>query len=184
MTKLKQQLDYWQKRFYGRMSEKKHLPLDPNQLSLFTPEELAQMSPEERQELEAEAQRQEETITKTVTVRNQPKRKPLDTTGLTVVEKHLYPEGTTDAGGTLLESYVEIGTETSDRLEMVVPKLYVERTVRHKVIAREEMEKNPEERTIHVAPLPQTPIEHGIPGASVLAEIILGKFLYHLPDPD
>lgn len=45
MTKLKQQLDYWQKRFYGRMSEKKHLPLDPNQLSLFTPEELAQMSP-------------------------------------------------------------------------------------------------------------------------------------------
>ena len=181
MTKLKQQLDYWQKRFYGRMSEKKHLPLDPNQLSLFTPEELAQMSPEERQELEAEAQRQEETITKTVTVRNQPKRKSLDTTGLTVVEKHLYPEGTTDAGGTLLESYVEIGTETSDRLEMVVPKLYVERTVRHKVIAREEMGKNPEERTIHVAPLPQTPIEHGIPGASVLAEIILGKFLYHLP---
>ena len=80
------------------------------------------------------------------------------------------------------ENYIkEIGTETSDRLEMVVPKLYVERTVRHKVIAREEMGKNPEERTIHVAPLPQTPIEHGIPGASVLAEIILGKFLYHLP---
>ena len=115
MTKLKQQLDYWQKRFYGRMSEKRHLPLDPNQLSLFTPEELAQMSPEERQELEAEAQRQEETITKTVTVRNQPKRKPLDTTGLTVVEKHLYPEGTTDAGGKLLESYVEIGIEEIGR---------------------------------------------------------------------
>lgn len=64
---------------------------------------------------------------------------------------------------------------------MVAPKLYVQRIVRHKVIAREELEKNPEDRTIVVAPLPQTPIEHGIPGASVLADIILGKFLYHLP---
>lgn len=180
-TKLQQQLDYWQKRFFGRMSEKKHLPLDPSQLSLFSAEELAQMSPEEKQDLEAEARKQEETITKTVRVKSKPRRKPLDTTGLTVVEKHLYPEGTTDAGGKLLESYVEIGIEASDRLEMVVPKLYVERTVRHKVISREDMDKNPEERAIIIAPLPQTPIEHGIPGASVLADIILGKFLYHLP---
>lgn len=176
-----QQLDYWKKRFFGRMSEKKHLPLDPNQLSLFSPEELAQISPEEKQAIEAETRKQEETVTKTVTVKNKPKRRPLDTTGLSVVEKHLFPEGTTDAEGKLLESYVEIGTETSDRLEMVVPKLYVERTVRHKVIARVEMEKNPEERPILIAPLPQSPIEHGIPGASVLADIILGKFLYHLP---
>lgn len=179
--KLQQQLDYWQKRFFGRMSEKKHLPLDPNQLSLFSAEEPAQMTPDERQEFEAEASRQEETITKTVTVKSKPKRRTLDTTGLTVVEKHLYPEGTTDANGNLLESYVEIGAESSDRLEMVAPKLYVERTVRHKVIASEDMDKNPEERTIIVSPLPQSPIDHGMAGASVLAEIILGKFLYHLP---
>ncbi|MDE6176284.1 MAG: IS66 family transposase, partial [Paramuribaculum sp.] len=70
---------------------------------------------------------------------------------------------------------------SSDRLEMVVPKLYVERIVRHKVIAIEDMDKNPEERTIIVSPLPQSPIDHDIAGASVLAEIILGKFLYHLP---
>ncbi len=178
---LLQQLDYWKKRFFGRMSEKKHLPLDPNQLSLFSAEELAQMTPDEKQELEAEVSRQEDTITKTVTVKSKPKRRTLDTTGLTVVEKHLYPEGTTDADGNLLESYVEIGTESSDRLEMVAPKLYVERTVRHKVIASEDMDKNPEERTIIIAPLPQSPIDHGMAGASVLAEIILGKFLYHLP---
>lgn len=176
-----QQLDYWKKRFFGRMSEKRHLPLDPGQLSLFTSEELAQMSPEERRDLQAEARKQEEVITKTVTVKCKPKRRTLDTTGLDVVESHIYPEGTTDAGGTLLESYVEIGTETSDRLEMVAPRLYVERTVRHKVIAREDMERHPEQRTILVAPLAQTPIEHGIPGSSVLADIILGKFLYHLP---
>ena len=179
--KLQQQVDYWTKRFFGRMSEKKHLPLDPSQLTLFSAEELAQMSPGEKTELEAEAQKQEETVTKTVSVKSKPKRRPLDTTGLTVVERHLYPEGTTDAEGNLLESYTEIGIETSDRLEMVAPKLYVERTVRHKVIASEDMKRNPEERTIMVAPLPPVPIEHGMAGASVLAEIILGKFLYHLP---
>ena len=180
-TQLLQQLEYWKKRFFGRMSEKKHLPLDPNQLSLFSAEELAQMSPEEKRELEAEAGKQEEVITKTVTVKKQPRRRPLDTTGLMVVEKHLYPEGSTDAEGNLLDSYIEIGTEASDRLEMAAPKLYVERTVRHKIIARKDMEKNAEERSIIIAPLPQTPIEHGMAGSSVLAEIILAKFLYHLP---
>ena len=180
-TQLLQQLEYWKKRFFGRMSEKKHLPLDPGQLSLFSAEELAQMSPEEKRELEAEASKQEEVITKTVKVKKKPKRRALDTTGLMVVENHIYPEGSTDADGNLLDSYIEIGTETSDRLEMVAPKLYVERTVRHKVIAREDMKKNPEERPIIIAPLPQSPIEHGMAGASVLAEIILAKFLYHLP---
>ena len=178
---LLQQLDYWKKRFFGRMSEKKHLPLDPNQLSLFSAEDLAQMSPEEKEGLEAEAQKQEETITKTVTVRRQPKRRNLDTTGLMVMENHLYPEGCTDSEGKLLESFVEIGTETSDRLEMVAPKLYVERTIRHKVISREDMARNAEDRTIMIAPLPPMPIEHGMAGASLLADIILGKFLYHLP---
>ncbi|MDE6443126.1 MAG: hypothetical protein K2K64_01700 [Muribaculaceae bacterium] len=76
------QLDYWKKRFFGRMSEKRHLPLDPNQLSLFSAGELAQMSPEEKTGLEAESHKQEETITKTVTVKKQPKRRSLDTTGL------------------------------------------------------------------------------------------------------
>ena len=57
------QLDYWKKRFFGRMSEKRHLPLDPNQQSLFSAEDLEQMSPEEKTQLEAEVQKQEGTIT-------------------------------------------------------------------------------------------------------------------------
>ncbi|MDE5586314.1 MAG: IS66 family transposase [Muribaculaceae bacterium] len=131
--------------------------------------------------VQPQRQQQEEVITKTVTVRRHPKRRNLDTAGLTVIENHLYPEGCTDPDGNLLESYVEIGTETSDRLEMVAPKLYVERTIRHKVISREDMARNAEDRTIRIAPLPPAPIEHGMAGASLLADIILGKFLYHLP---
>lgn len=176
-----QQLDYWKKRFFGRMSEKRHLPVDPSQLSLFSAEDLAQMTPEEKQQLQEDVEKQEEVVTKAVTARKQPKRCRLDTSGLLIVEKHLYPEGTTDTDGNLLDTYVEIGTENSDRLEMVAPKLYVERTVRHKVVAREQMKLNPEERHIIKAPLPQAPIEHGMAGASVLADIILGKYLYHMP---
>lgn len=143
-----QQLDYWKKRFFGRMSEKRHLPIDPSQLSLFSAEELSQMTLEEKQQLQEEVKKQEEAVTKSVTVRKQPKRRRLDTSGLLIVEKHLYPEGTTDTKGNLLDRYVEIGTENSDRLEMVAPKLYVERTIRHKVVAREQMKLNPEERHI------------------------------------
>lgn len=181
VASLEQQLDYWKKRFFGRMSEKKHLPLDPGQLTLFSDEDLAQMTPEEKQQVEQEAEKQEETITRTVTVKKQPKRRSLDTTGLMVVENHVYPEGTTDEEGNLLADYQEIGTETSDRLEMVAPRLYVDRTVRHKVIPRTDMAKNAEERTIMIAPLSQSPIERGMAGSSVLADIIIGKFLYHMP---
>lgn len=57
----------------------------------------------------------------------------------------------------------------------------MQRTIRHKVISREDTDRNAEERTIRIAPLPPTPIEHGMAGASLLADIILGKYLYHLP---
>ena len=57
----------------------------------------------------------------------------------------------------------------------------MERTIRHKVISREDMDKNAEQRSIRIAPLPPAAIEHGMAGASLLADIILGKFLYHLP---
>lgn len=64
---------------------------------------------------------------------------------------------------------------------MAAPKLYVQRTIRHKVISREDMDRDAENRTIRIAPLPPTPIAHGMAGASLLADIILGKYLYHLP---
>ena len=38
-------------------------------------------------------------------------RRRLDTTALEVVETHLWPDGTTDSDGRILESYAEVGTE-------------------------------------------------------------------------
>jgi len=178
---LNQQLDWLRKKVFGKMSEKKHLPIDPSVLSqpsLF-PEE---MSLEEQTSLRDEVKQSEETIIKTITVKEKPSRKPLDTTNLPVSETHLYPEGTTSEDGTLKTEYVEIGTEVTDRLERIPSKVFIDRTIRHKVIFKADtVQKNPEERTILIAPLPLSPISKGIAGASVLTDIILGKFMYHLP---
>ena len=51
------------------------------------------------------------TITKLITVKEKPSRKSLDMTGLPTVENHIYPKGTTDENGVLLDIYEEIGTE-------------------------------------------------------------------------
>ncbi len=39
VIQLRRQIEYWTKRFHGRMSEKRHLPLDPAQLLLPFPAE-------------------------------------------------------------------------------------------------------------------------------------------------
>ena len=43
------------------------------------------------------------------------------------------------------------------------------------------MEKYPEERQILIHPLPLVPVSKCMAGASVLTDIIIGKFMYHLP---
>ena len=99
-------LAWLRKRVYGQMSEK-HLPVDPNQLNLFTKEEMSEM---ERKSVEQETEKEERTITRTITVREKPARRDLNLEGLPVTEHHIYPEGTTDENGALKSDYVEIGT--------------------------------------------------------------------------
>ncbi|MCU6779972.1 IS66 family transposase, partial [Phocaeicola fibrisolvens] len=77
--------------------------------------------------------------------------------------------------------FIEIGKEESSRLERVPAKVYILKTVRHKVIRKSDMEKYPEERQILIHPLPLVPVSKCMAGASVLTDIIIGKFMYHLP---
>ena len=115
---LQRQVDYWRQRFFGRSSEKKHLPLDPDALqpSLFGDEELAQLTPEQKQEIEDKAEKEDTATARRIKPKAKPVRKSLDTTGLPVEETHLYPEGTTDADGNLKDGYVETGTSDSSVL--------------------------------------------------------------------
>lgn len=162
VASLEQSLYWLRKKMFGRMSEK-NLPLDPNQLSLFTGQE---MSPDEKAELEEEVRKAEEGMTIAIRAREKPVRKPLDTSLLPVEEINLYPEGTTGEDGGLKDDFVEIGTEETLRLERIPEKVYIVKTIRHKVIRKSELkEKHPEERHILISPLPLVPVGKCMAGA-------------------
>ena len=110
---LQNKLLWLRKKVFGQMSEK-NLPADPAQLSLF---EEKHLTDEERAQLDREVEEAEKTITKTVTVKARPSRRPLDTTGLPEKVFHIYPDGVLDGNGHLRAEYVEIGTDESSRLE-------------------------------------------------------------------
>ena len=177
IKKLSDTLLWLRRKVFGKMSEK-NLPLDPDQLLLFEQEHL---SDEERARLDKEVEAAEQQMTKTITVKVKPSRRDLDTTGLPTEVIDIYPDGTTDENGKLKDEYVEIGTDESSRLEHIAAKTYIKKTVIHKVMLKSDSDKAPEDRRIIGARLPLAPVSRCMAGASVLADIIIGKFMYHLP---
>ena len=166
------------KKVFGQMSEKA-LPVDPSQLSLF---EEKHLTDEERAQLDREVEEAEKTITRTIAVKAKPSRRPLDITGLPEKVFHIYPDGVLDVNGHLRDEYVEIGTDESSRLEKRPAEVYIHKDVFHKVILKSDIEtKHPEDRKILSPERPLSPVARCMAGASVLADIIAGKFVYHLP---
>ena len=175
---LQNKLLWLRKKVFGQMSEKA-LPVDPSQLSLF---EEKHLTDEERAQLDREVEEAGKTITRTITVKAKPSRRPLDTTGLPEKVVHIYPDGVLDVNGHLRDEYVEIGTDESSRLEKRPAEVYIHKDVFHKVILKSDIEtKHPEDREILLPEHPLVPVARCMAGASVLADIIVGKFVYHLP---
>lgn len=177
IKKLSDTLLWLRRKVFGKMSEK-NLPLDPDQLLLFEQEHLTD---EERARLDKEVEAAEQQMTKTITVKVKPSRRDLDTTGLPTEVIDIYPDGTTDENGKLKDEYVEIGTDESSRLEHIAARTYIEKTVIHKVMLKSDSDKTPEDRRIISVRLPLAPVSRCMAGASVLTDIIIGKFMYHLP---
>lgn len=65
--------------------------------------------------------------------------------------------------------------------EVIPAKVGIKETVRHKVMLVSDMEKHPEEREIITPGLPLAPIPRCIAGASLLASIVIDKYMYSLP---
>lgn len=178
IKKLSDTLLWLRRKVFGKMSEK-NLPLDPDRLLLFEQEHLTD---EERARLDKEVEAAEQQMTKTITVKVKPSRRDLDTTGLPTEVIDIYPDGTTDENGKLKDEYVEIGTDESSRLEHIAAKTYIKKTVIHKVMLKSDSNnKTPEDRRIICARLPLAPVNRCMAGASVLTDIIIGKFMHHLP---
>lgn len=72
-----------------------------------------------------------------------------------------------------------IGKEVTDQLELVPAKLFIKRYIRPKYIKPDQTD--PLNCKGVIAPLPTFPIEKGIAGPGLLAQITIDKFVDHLP---
>ena len=157
------------------MSEK-HLPLDP---SVLEPTLFDEPLPAEAQAaLDGEVKKMEEENAKVIEVKSHRRevRKPVMRSDLPVEETHIYPEGIDS------EDYVEIGVETTDRLAIRPAVMYIDRTVRHKFALKSSLQlAEPDRPSVFIAPLPAMIIHKGMASESLLADILIDKYVYHLP---
>ncbi len=161
---------------FGQKTERTRLPEKPQELtgSLFEQE----MDPEEQARLDAEATKAAEEQDRLVRVEAHDRkvRKPIDTGRLEVREEHLYPELDNAA------DYTELDPEVTDSLVLVPRQMYVRRIVRHKYVLKNSIQlKEPDRKAFEIAALPPAPIHKCMADASLLADIIISKYVYHLP---
>ena len=177
ISKLEYELTWLRKKLFGKMSER-FINTDPDsrQLDIFG----EQLSDNEREELERAAAQEQELITRTVTA-NKPRtpRKDISFENLRIEETTIEPEGIN------FEEYVCIGTEETNRLAYKPAEFFVKRTIRKKYALKNqltELEDEEEKRpSVVIAPLPDSPIHKCMADTSLLTEIIIQKYLYHLP---
>ena len=166
---------YLEQQLYGSRSEKR-LPINPDalQLSLFSTEIDAQ----EQQRLDAAIAKDDERREKLLKVDGYERkvRKPIDTSKLEVREEHIYPDGINP------DDYNEVEPLITESLVLVPQKMYIRRIVRHKYVLKTSLQQAyPERQVFEVASLPPAPIHKCMASESVLADILVQKFVYHLP---
>lgn len=175
IASLKSTMEWMRRKLFGKMSEK-HLPLDPSVLEPTLFDE--QLSEEEQAKLDAEVKKMEEDNARIIEVKSHKRevRRPVFA-DLPVEETHIYPEGIQGN-----PDYVEIGVENTDMLAIQPARMYIKRTVRHKFVLKSNLQiEDPDRQAFVIAPLPETIIPKGMASESLLADILINKYLYHLP---
>ena len=170
IIRLNQRLQYLLRKVWGRMSEKSKLPKDPRQLEIDFGE--TDLTEKERTAVK-DAQEAVKEMRK-VHVKEHDKLVPVRKSlpeELPRKERHVYPEGYI---GHEDEWVLFKDTEVSESLEITTPELYVLRTVRHKGMLKKT-------KKIRTAPVPVKPLERSYAGSTVLTELTVGKYFYHIP---
>ena len=155
---LKRQLAELKRMIFGSKSER-FIPVDSSQLSFFE-----EMITEKEKELE------KYTVTYQRDKKKKEKEKPIRTAipaHFPRVEEIIYPKN-------LNPSWVKIGEEVTELLEIKPLTVFVRRIVRPKYAL-------PKEQGVVIAELPSIPIPKGNASASLLAFILISKFVDHLP---
>ena len=175
--KIKQLIDQlsWYRRKFWKPSSEKYIPEDPNQCKIdfdgldVLPEEEEVIKEAEKEIVTYERQKPEK--------KKQPVRLPLP--------DHLRREEEIIEPGGIDERWVRIGEEVTEILEHKPGELFVRRIVRPKYVLKELEQPNEDaeesEEKIRIGPLPILPLPRSNAGPSLLAELLIGKYMHHLP---
>ena len=172
IKELTAQVAWLSRQLYGRKSEK--LPVfDPTYPDLFAAEfgDLLKQAEEKRDEAVAQLPKDERQTPKQ---KRQVRRMLED---LPVLEQvRLKPEGIDET------LYKKIGEEVTRIVEHEPGKLYIKEIIREKWGLRDNVTL-PDVGTpsVIIAPMPLLPIYKGIAGPTLLSEILLQKYEYHMP---
>jgi len=163
ISQMQFQIDQMKRLLYGAKRERFISNTDENQLSL--PYEVEQ---------EDAPEKEQEVITY-IREKNKRKQHP----GRVALPAHLPVEEIILEPEEDTSNMKCVGKEVTDQLELVPAKLYIKRFIRPKYIAVSD-ESEEKHRGV-IAELPVFPIEKGIAGPGLLAQIMVDKFVDHLP---
>ena len=74
------------------------------------------------------------------------------------------------------EAYRKVGEEVSEQLEIIPMRFIRKRTIRPRFVRRDDRSAAP-----FCAPLPPRVLQGGLPGVNLLVQVLLGKYMDHLP---
>jgi len=171
ISSLKIRVEELLRKIWGKSSER-YIKEDPQQRCLDF--DGLDLLPEEKKLATSAKEEIEYYKKKRVLVRKReyPVRKPLPE-NLPRKEYHIYPEHID------IEKWTELKPEITEVLEQEPTRWYVRRIIRHKYALKN---KNIDvEKQVVIAPMPYLPIAKSYAGASLLAVIIINKYVYHLP---
>jgi transposase len=106
-------------------------------------------------------------------------KKPIVHPGRGKLPEHLRRVETVIEPDNIPEGSIKIGELVTEQLECTPTEFYVNKFIRPKYLIPSQSEE--ENTKIVTAPLPVQPIDKCIAGPGLLAQILIDKFLYHLP---
>jgi transposase len=166
----------WYRRKFWKSSSEKYIPQDPNQRKIDF--DGLDVLPEEQEVMETAAKEVISYERKKPEKKNKPVRLPLP--------DHLRRETEVIEPKGIDENWERIGQEVTEILEHKPGELYVRQIIRPKYVLKKELQIEQEQgeekkHNVKIAGLPLLPLPRSNAGASLLAELLLGKYMYHLP---
>jgi transposase len=171
IKELTAQIAWLNRQLFGRKSEKL-APFDPNQLNLFS-----EQPPDNTSEILEARDKAAESVKETTEDRKHERKNRKMMEDLPVLERIVIEPEDID-----LNLYKKIGEEITRVVEHKPGQLYIKEIVRPKYGLKDNTMLPPTgKKSVEIASLPLLPIYKSIAGPTLLAEILLQKYEYHLP---